>query len=249
MRKIPLALISLLAWGVSCSKSTVTGPLGPTDLPVGIHIINENDHFSATADLNDSAYYSTVTYLLFGSDSISIDLNARSWSRGEATLVLNGYAYRPFVQNIQDIHVTSDTTITLTWTAGRKAYYCFLIFWNVIGKFSVDVKSYPSPLPVRLSGKWKWIYSFGGEIPDQTPTTEFQRVYEFQPDSSFQAYRNDTLLFDGNYRIDENQWRLSIGDSLFSDHNYHVINYLYADSLYLTPDGFDVQTRVFVKIL
>jgi hypothetical protein len=57
-----------------------------------------------------------------------------------------------------------------------------------------------------LNGKWYWLSSSGGiaEITETPESLGIIQITEFEKDSVFRFYRNDTLKIEGSYHIKSN---------------------------------------------
>ncbi|MDP2208872.1 MAG: hypothetical protein Q8K98_08870 [Bacteroidota bacterium] len=111
-----------------------------------------------------------------------------------------------------------------------------------------------------IFGKWDWVKTVPreGDIPIITPgTTGFTKRYQFAQDSTFAAWVNDSIIYQGKYSIKrelnfftspDSGDVLSINEAWFSDGNQWVINWQHRDTLQLIGLCLDCADQVFSRI-
>jgi hypothetical protein len=102
------------------------------------------------------------------------------------------------------------------------------------------------PGPVSIVGKWRWVKSVGG-FAGQTITPQkakYNLREEFNADSTFKTYKNDSVTVQGKYSIIKN-YKLSSSntvDVLKTNKSYNQAFTIHNDTLFINDvfisDGF-----------
>lgn len=111
-----------------------------------------------------------------------------------------------------------------------------------------------------IFGKWNWVKTVPreGDIPIITPgTAGFTKRYLFAQDSTFTAWKNDSIIYNGKYYIrrelnfmtsPDSGDVLRINGEWFSDGHQWIINWHHRDTLQLLGLCFDCADQLFSRI-